>query len=375
MKKRMLAIAWLLVMTLGALTACDYEITINKKETEAVTDENGEVVTSINGTDNEDEFKAEHSDLFWRAKASWSDKDWNWHYTDVFPSDDERFQRLGNPFNFLEKEGAVYRQNGQWIAYGNEEFDFNGNIQTRVFVDKSTPEHDVYMLVQYHSSNLDGAVMGDDTYVATWMLKYDVPEDVYKDLLMYADDYRCKFLIQQIDKEYEPEVISKSVIDYDLLNKLSAFSDNDFTTIEDKDIRYIENIDYDNMSLTVNEGTLGNISSYTYCVKESKAWENVLVETPIRPSITKEERDALTAEDIMPSRLVKVGNVLLNFIVENRTSYPSEEQKATATQKYNLTYISNGAEVYRKNAVNAYEEGEISFESVNEHTREYAKTH
>ncbi len=366
--KKILAVFLTLLMAVSALTACDYEITITKKETEASTNENGEIVTEAQTKEEEtEEFRAEHSDLFWRAKANWSEDAWynknDWDEQDFYFN---KFQTLASPFRFLKEQGVVYGSQGNYTAYGNEDFNNNECIEVYPYIDKTTQENDLYILMQYCSDEIDRDNSNGDTYVATWMLKYTLPDDVYKDLLLYQGDWRQRFIFQQIDQEYTPEIISKSVINYDLLDNLRLFNSNKSVIIGGDGVKYIEKIDYNNLTLTVNESNKGKISSYTYYLKDSPTWNNILSESILPP----EQIENWDVDDYMPTYMGETGRVLDNFCILGYVCRSTDEFKASATLKYDLTPIG-GSILRLSSAVNSYEDGKRNFENVNELTREF----
>ena len=328
-----------------------------------------------------------HSDTYNRAKQKWGTV---W-INGAFNRETELgFLTKAAPFKFLSQQGAVYyNAEGEPRAYGTDDnFDNEHCIQSAAWIDPNTTENDFYLLTQYISAPID-----DDNYnfnedqgpyVATYMLKYTVDDDCYRDLLLLSGTLRSNLLIQQIDQEYTPEVISKSVIRYHLIKSLGLFRDLPNNGVNQpildyyrEDVaNYVSNIDYSNMTITVNynaKANKGDIYSYTYKLKESPKWDKLLVGNDYMPARTEEERDALTPEQIMPTYSSNVGPVLDDTQAFSRQLSPSASQKATASIKYDFVYVAVDASA-TGNTVDKYEAGKISYASVNSLTRDYVNS-
>ena len=336
---------------------------------------------SINsGTTDANVDKFAHSDTYNRTKQKWESL-----WGGVAPSmrGELGFLTKAAPFKFLAEEGVVYyNSEGKPRAYGTDEnFDNIYSIQSKAWVDPNTPENDLYLLTQYISAPVDDENHNGNTYVATYMLKYALKDDCYRDLLLLSGDFRSSLLIQQIDQEYTPELISKSLIRYDLIDSLNLFKDLPNGGVNQPKLdyykedvsNYVSNIDYTNMTITVNYNTnrdKGTIYSYTYKLKETKNWEDILQGDDYTYPVPKEERDALTTEQIMPTYSSNIGKVLSNARVFNWKLLPSAEQKATATAKYKFDYLYTDVTGKQK-VIEQYESGQISYEEVNRLTRDY----
>ena len=328
------------------------------------------------------EDKFVHSDTYNRAKQKWADV-WT---GGVNRATEIGFLTKAAPFKFLSQQGVVYyNAEGEPRAYGTDDnFDNELCIQSKAWIDPSTSENDFYLLTQYISAPIDDDNSNDDTYVATYMLKYTVADDCYRDLLLSAGTLRGNLLIQQIDQEYIPEIISKSVISYDLIKTLNLFKDlpnggiNQPTLhyYKDEVSNYVSNIDYTNMAITVNYNTKankGDIYSYTYKLKETPNWDKVLVGSDFVPARTEEERNALTTEQIMPTYSSNAGAVLDDAKVFAIKLKPSADQKATASIKYDFVNLAVDASATGKTLDN-YEAGKISYAEVNSLTRDYVNS-
>ena len=329
------------------------------------------------------EDKFAHSATYNRAKQKWSSI-WN----SVSPNWDteQGFLAKAAPFKFLAQQGVVYyNSEGEPRAYGTDEnFDNILSIQTKAWIDPNTVENDFYLLTQYISEPIVDGSSNDDTYVATYMLKYTIDDACYRDLLLLSGDFRSNLLIQQIDQEYTPEVISKSVIKYDLIQSLELFKDlpnsgvyqSTLNHYKDDVSNYVSNIDYTNLTITVNYNSKtnkGDIYSYTYKLKETPNWDQSLQGSIVADPIPQEERDALTTEQLMPTYSSKAGDVLYNTSIFGWRLKPSADQKATASIKYEFDYLVTDVTGKQK-VIDNYESGKISYEQVNDLTRDYVNS-
>ena len=334
----------------------------------------------------------EHSDTYNHAKERWGGL-WN----NIMYSEKNDFLTRAIPFNFLSKQGVIYyNEEGEPRAYGHGDsfpaVESQEYIRCGAFIDTATPDYDFYLAVQYISEPVDeNSSFNEDAYVATWLLKYSVDKACYQDLLLLSGDVRCNMLIQQIDEEYEPEVISKSVVNYDMLNGSQWFRNVkdgiNVSTIQQQIghpinknykypiVNYVENIDYENMTITINytsEQTQGKIYSYTYKLKESEYWDKMLIGNEFKPPISQEYRDSLTSKDIMQTYQTPQGEALDSCAVKFWTLFASDAQKATATLKYNFTPV-NVAGTTQGERIDRYDKGLTSYYDVNALTAQYYK--
>jgi len=324
----------------------------------------------------------EHSDTWYKAKQRWGRM---WEQNVLYWQHDIRFLKSPAPFKFLEEQGAVYYDENDALRPNiiDESFLGSNYIQSQGFIDDNTPENDFYLLVQFINSHTEKSYgNGSDVYIASYMLKYTLPDDCYRDLLLLNGDDRCNLLIQQIDEDYPREVVSKSVVKYDLLYTLSAFDTSNGVnqTSVNKGLsslaNYVENVDYDKHTLTINyadKEDIGKIYSYTYNVKESPAWEQCLLGSQYVSPITKEYRDSVKDSELMSQYQTPVGPCLGNVKIglSGWTLAPGEQHKNAAKLKYDFEPIMLNSEGSLEK-VNKYLNGEIPFEQVNDLTRQYA---
>ncbi len=323
-----------------------------------------------------------HSEEYNRAKQKWASI-WS---DGVYKNTRQGFLAKPVPFKFLEEQGVVYyNSQGEPRAYGTDEnFDNVKSIQSKAWIDTNTAENDLYLLTQYISAPIDDSNSNDDTYVATYMLKYTVDDDCYRDLLLLSGDFRINLIIQEMDKEYTPEVISKSIIRYDLIESLGLFRDlsnnganQPILDYNKADVaNYVSNIDYNNMAITVNYNTKankGNIYSYTYKLKETYSWDAMLKGNLSTVAVSKEYRDSLTPEQIMLTNSTLAGPALVSTAVDAWVLNPSSKQKATASIKYDFVNVAVDASA-TSDKVNNYEAGKISYAEVNSLTRDYVNS-
>lgn len=351
---------------------------VSEYETEFVT--GAETVTDAEtGTSSQTE-QRKHSDLYWETKNQWADL-WNKKYGEM--TDKEQFQIKGAPFAFLAQQGAVYYDDyGNAYAYGNEDFENNNCIQSHVYVDEHSIENDIYVLTQYVSAPVSDLYSDNNgAYVATYMLKYNLPNDVYKDFLLYTGDLRCGMLVSKISEKFKPEIISQSVVEFDLIQQLRLFDKGLVFDWLGEYINYIENIDYENLNLTITykpgKDKHGQFCTYTFNLKETPMWERCirsLENDGVYFPITKEERDAHANSELMPTRETDVGDALCGFYIDGRMiCAPSEEQKATTEHKWSFASVGIRTQG-RNDAIDKYERGEINYSKVNGLTENYAKT-
>ena len=346
-------------------------------ETETATETETETEAKTDPKPDYDRFV--HSETYNRAKQKWSSV-WN---RGVDRKSEMGFLTKPAPFKFLSQQGVVYyNDDGEPRAYGTDDnFDNYKSIQSKGWIDPKTEENDFYLLTQYISAPIYEGNSNGETYVATYMLKYILEDDCYRDLLLLSGDFRSNLLIQQIDQEYTPELISKTLIRYDLIREFGLFYKLPYSGVDQytmdyykEDVcNYVSNIDYENLTITVNynnPSNQGNIYSYTYKLKESPSWDQVLIGSEFTAPKTKEERDALTNEQIMRTYQGNVGTVLYDVRAFAWALVPSDEQKATASVKYEFDYLALES-IAASDRVNRYESGAIRYSQVNELTLDY----
>ena len=362
------------------LVACD--ITQNEDKEQLSSEESStesNIITDVETETSSQVEQRKHSDLYWETKQQWEHL-WNKKYTDM--TDKEQFQIKGAPFAFLAEQGAVYYDaQGNAYAYGNEDFENNNCIQSHVYVDEQSAENDIYVLVQYVSAPVSDLTSNNNgAYVATYMLKYTLPNQEYKDFLLYTGDLRCGLLVSKISEKFKPEIISQSVVEFDLIQQLRLFDNGLIFDWLGEYINYIENIDYENLNLTITykpgKNKHGQFYTYTFNLKESPMWERCtkpFSEGGVYTPISQEKRDSYTNEELMPTYQTPLGEALSGFKVRGFSCYPSDEQKATAEHKW--SFASVGIRTHGRNeAIDKYESGKIDYSKVNGLTENYAKT-
>lgn len=392
---------------LSSLTACGNNTTIKDTEldqdgdkisiTERITDNrytnidnsvdftDAGVSTSKPPVETENNYsKYEHSDTFYRAQKRWNGL---WHNEPGFDGK-KIFLYSPAPFKFLNERGIVYyNQNGEPRVYGvDDDFGNELAIQGRGFIDEKTEDNDFYLIVQCVCGDVALSGYNDDVAVYTAFLKYsNLPDDLYRDLILYYYDCGLNLLIQQMDEDgYTPEILSESLVDFNLIKNLGAFRtengyDQDLILSEvyTKAINFIGDINYEgDPSITVyytDAEDLGKIYSYTYKLKETPGWESCLVDTPNIGYIPQEYRDSLTNDQIMKTYTVNAGKVLYECEAGETRLKPGEEQKATATLKYDLTSLGVNHDKFNTNTAD-YEHGDIEYWQVNPLTRAYEQS-
>ena len=293
------------------------------------------------------------------------------------------------PFSFLAQEGLIYyNEYGEPRAYGTDEnFDNYKCVQSNGWIDVGSPGNDFYLLTQYISGSIDENNSNDDVYVATYMLKYTLDDPTYRDILLYHGDGSLGKIICRMDEDITKgkgsntrEVVSKSVIRYDLIGALNLFRDLPNGGVNQSILgnaasasSWVSNIDYTNMAITINYNTndnQGNIYSYTYKLKETKAWNAMLQGSSLKLPVSQEYRDSLTAEEIMTTYSTNAGPALNDIMIKTWRLTPSTEQKETATIKHEFVPVAVRGSAAKK-SVDDYEAGKISYAEVNSLTRDY----
>lgn len=368
----------LIASMVTSFVACDdiFEFSTDSNTNPPVATETDIYGNPIQTEQTQPKYTPEHSNTYLRAKEKHKN---NWALTGLETSNDNEFQMLPAPFRFLTEQGACYYEDGLYYAYGNEDFLNNNCISSKIFLDFKTSSYDVYMLVQYKNGSINPLSSNDGVYLTTWLLKYDLTKEVYRDLLLLNNDYRSAFLIQQIDDEFNPKIIEHSIVKYDLLRWLQLFGKAGYGVADiqndSKKTNYISSVNYDDMSLTVNYGStsdLGEIYSYTYKLKETDAWERVLEGNMFSGPMSQEDRDSLTVEDLMPTQNTMMGEGLSNFSIEGRwMCAPTDEQKSTSKLKYDFEFFNYESYNLPNKRVDSYDNGEISYSSVNNLTVDF----
>lgn len=363
-----------LAVLAGSLTACDKIVdSIPKPETNQSTAE--QTFEDTTSSTPQETYKVVFSDTYNNAKTKWEKI---WFNNKVEWSGKRGFQLKCAPFTFLQQQGVVdVDENGYLFAYGNEDYSNDNCIRTHAFVDETTEDNELYLLVQYASNTVNPKGSNDDAFIASWMLRYDLSDACYKDLLALSGDYKNNLLIQQIDEEYQPKIISQTLIRYDAIKSLDLFDDLPYDGAEQEIItptssasNYVEKIDKDNMTITVNftsKKNPGKIYSYTYNVKESQWWNHAI------GKVNKEYLDNLTDEDIMIYKDEFCGKVLQDCELAIWSLSPNEEHKASAQLKYDLTKLLVNTSTIDEN-FEKYENGRIKYSEVNSLTQNYATT-
>ncbi len=332
----------------------------------------------------------EHSDVYYSAENRW-DGLWG---SDPKGGDRESFLYSAAPFASLYDAGVIYyNQDDEPRVYDvDDEFTNSQAIQTRMFIDEKTANNDVYLVTQIVNGATSPMHSNGDIAVYSIMLKYDnLPTDLYMDILLYAGDCDLNLIIQEMDEWIAQgrlkgddgnnatcQVLSESIINYDLIGRLGVFKTTNGkhqSSIEEakKHVNFIENIDYEKGLITVNYADIdnpGHIYSYTYDVKETPGWEGCLIYNIANGSITKEYRDSLTMQDIMTTYEVPAGEALDGCHAGMTLLRPSDEQKATAKLKYELTQVANLG-LTHSDKVNLYENGKLKYDEVNALTRSF----
>lgn len=258
---------------------------------------------------------------------------------------------LGLPFEFLIEEGLC-------TEIAENEYDLYGGYRTRndmgrisggdanatIFTNQGE-SNKVYMLVQYTyglNQYYDEQTNRNAGWVASYLLEYTVSEQDFYDLqvLLKGNDFRTRFFVQEMDKIYTPNVLSKSVYDFYSLWQLKPFVDlagntsRDVLCGGDLYAKYIESVDYDNKLIKVNyydkEGKEGpGIYQYTINPVENEKWWNNIIEFLAERGETPELG--------FSSYPTIVGEACSFYSYTGLGFHPTDEMKNSAKKVYDFT--------------------------------------
>lgn len=355
----------------------DSQINSTDKQTESTNN------PTESGTDNVKP-KFVHSDTYNRAKQKWASM-WNMRTEDIYFGGQNEFVTKAAPYTFLAEQGVVYFDSqGKPHAYGSEDYSHYNAVQSKVLIDSNSPENDIHIVVQYRDGEIPKTGTGNAAaVVATWGLRYEVPDDVYQEVLAMKNDYRLGFLIQQIDIEYNPEVLHHSLVrnrvlkNYNLFSNLSNGTNQWGMDAMNPDIvNYIADVDYDNWNIVVHysEETGKDkvkIHEYNFAMKECDGWDDALEGDFILKPMDKEHRDNLSVDSVMHNSQTQLGKTLDDCDVDRTFMLlPTDAQKAAAEVVYEFDML-NLICTQQSTQFNKFENGEIAFEYINDLTRNY----
>lgn len=225
------------------------------------------------------------------------------------------------PTTFLCEQGLTYYDDqGKLQINGKQPDDTYSPLSSACFVDENTNENDVYLLVQY-ASGVPG-IAEDDVNVdlVTWKLKYTLDDDNYQTFLKLDGDFMARFFIQEMDKQFEPEIVSHSNI-----NRRTMMSGSYVRGKDEKSLFpniYVSNIDFDNCSLMYAVRTINGYCFYDFDIRQTKAWDNCMNKYDITIDQMYEYVDMITKETLLGPCLNKFeidsNEIILSLNIANR---------------------------------------------------------
>ena len=241
------------------------------------------------------------------------------------------------PLTFLQDEGIVYKNAfDEWQVKGTQPTNMYSPFESYAYVDNNTKANDVYLFVQYASDDLGQNESNPDIVVATWQLKYTLDDDDYETFLKLDGDYRIRYFIQEMDKQYEPEVVSKSVIAQDQL-ELGSYTNNEHWTKQEFPYVFVANVDYDNCIITYGALANAELRYYDLDMRKTNAWNAAIS----KDGLTEDERE--DAIDIR-TKSTTLGTCLTRFWVRYRragfTSEQAKEAYKNSDRRQELSYIN-----------------------------------
>lgn len=282
----------LLASMIATFSACDTgivgDINTNDLDTNQMSttanqcDTTTDVVTTTSNNTNNFDIKADlHGDVWDAVKLA--GKSEAVYYAGVT----ENPIHLPIPVQFLTEQGILScDSNGQYHLLGNQPKHAYHPLKSQVFIDKTTEENDVYVLVQYLSDSIYGE-NADDAYTVTWKLKYLLDDDDYQSLLKLENEFRQRYFIQEMDKIYQPEIMSKSVALYSMLYQGSPFVGDKLKNDGEFPYVYIEDINYDTQVITYAAKIDKGYCVYDLNIRNSKIWHTSID----RFGITEQQRE------------------------------------------------------------------------------------
>jgi len=209
---------------------------------------------------------------------------------DSIPEDVEyELEHQPIPITFLQEQGIVcYDKNKKLdITDALNASEVYDPFAVRVFTDSNTTDNDVYVLMQYTNGMLKDITASDKVTVATWMLKYNLDDNDYRTLQNLNGDFRSRYFIQEMDKQYEPQIIHKGVTRHNLIYEIGSYTRDDKRSKWGFPYVFIANVDFDNLIVTYGGVTDTDIRYYDVDIRDTDAWEKVIS----IDGMTEEQRD------------------------------------------------------------------------------------
>lgn len=268
-----------------------------------------------------------------------------------YPYDFDELEGRPIPINFLTNEGLLQYNHLNRLVLTTEKQPslIYEPLLSRAFIDENSKENDIYLIVQFQNDEPIENSKNSNVYLATWQLKYTLNDDDYATFLKMQGDWRILLFIQEMDRQYTPEIISKTIISHDLLSVGSHVKTNDW------DLRgfpyiFVTNVDYDNQIITFGAKSNEGIRYFSVDMRETDAWDLAVS----RDGLTPDERENSIN---MYSKQTPLGKCLIKFEVNNIKASLTTEQ---AKEAFNTTSnISNLKEININTQEKTYNYNEI----------------
>lgn len=262
--KRIMATGLLSSMIMASMASCD--LPNNKEETSTNQPSYIEQMTNSNNTDiNNETTHQTESETGQTNKPDNSQenklKGDVWQAVLKRPEADDRglviktqqdlIKYLPLPVRFLQDEGLITYNSGEMVINGETLNNVGYTpFAVQTAVDETTDANDVYLFVYYENADVNRDNY-NDVWTATWKLKYTLDDDDYKTFLALENDFRARLFIQEMDKIYEPEVITKNVVAFTLtglVNPVKTDTYNIYKSVFPK--IYVDDINYETRTMT-----------------------------------------------------------------------------------------------------------------------------
>ena len=266
-------------------------------------------------------------------------------------------ENLPLPFEFLIEEGLCseiaeneYDLYGGYRARDDMGRIAGGDVNT-VILKNENDSNKIYMFIQYtygwNQYYQEMQTNRNAGWVASYLLEYTLSDQDYYDLqvLLKANDFRTRFFVQEMDKIYTPNVLSKSVYDFYSLWQLNPFEGLagidrhdvlSWNRLGSLNLKYIESVDYDNNLINVNyydeNGKDGpGIYQYTINPVENEKWWNNIIEFLAEVGETPELE--------FSSYPTIVGEACSFYSYTGLTFSPTDEMKDSAKKVYDIDSV------------------------------------
>jgi hypothetical protein len=237
------------------------------------------------------------------------------------------------PLTFLEERGVIIYDslNRPRLTTERQPDVSYSPFRCFAFVDDNSKENDVYLLLQFKNDVIAQNKDNDNVHLATWQLKYTLSDDDYQTFLKLNNDWRIAFFVQEMDRQYEPEVISESIVCQDLIFLGSHVRNESLPQKRQFPYIFPTNVDYDNLVVTFGSVNNEGIKYIDVNLRDSIAWDLAITEDGYSEDEVEDLIQVETAQ-------TPIGPSLTKFHVNYRRAGLTQEQAAEAFE--NTTNIA-----------------------------------